>query len=194
MGVKCNGLGPTNSNWRGGRSLASNGYILLRVGVGHLLADVRGYAYEHRVVAEAKLGRRLRKGEHVHHVDGDKTGRSIGQRRANFGCPVSVEDRKYGVPRIDDLRNVPAAVRFLSIEPLLEDIGDIDLTGIGWVIVGCESGHGARHMSEDWVRSIRDQCLAQGVPFFYKQRLDERGHKVSLPMLDGRHWAEMPHA
>lgn len=67
------GFRSANPNWRGGRSLASNGYVLLRVGVGHHLADVRGYAYEHRVVAEKKLGRRLRRGEHVHHVDGDKT-------------------------------------------------------------------------------------------------------------------------
>lgn len=65
--------GPRNPNWRGGRSIASNGYVLLRVGFGHHLADVRGYAYEHRVVAEAKLGRRLRRGEQVHHINGDKT-------------------------------------------------------------------------------------------------------------------------
>lgn len=61
-----------NPNWKGGRSIASNGYILLRVGVSHPLADVRGYAYEHRVVAEKKLGRRLEKGEEVHHRDGNK--------------------------------------------------------------------------------------------------------------------------
>lgn len=61
-----------NPNWRGGRSLASSGYVLVRVGLGHHLADVRGYAYEHRLVAEAKLGRRLRPGEQVHHVDGNK--------------------------------------------------------------------------------------------------------------------------
>jgi hypothetical protein len=65
--------GPRNPNWRGGRSLASNGYVLVRVGVGHHLADVRGYAYEHRLVAEQKIGRRLRPGEQVHHVNRDKT-------------------------------------------------------------------------------------------------------------------------
>jgi len=64
--------GAKNPNWRGGRSTASNGYVLVRVGVGHHLADVRGYAYEHRLVAEAKLGRRLLPGELVHHVDGNK--------------------------------------------------------------------------------------------------------------------------
>lgn len=64
--------GERNPNWRGGRSVASNGYVIVRVGVGHRLADVRGYAYEHRVVAEQKIGRPLVKGEHVHHVDGNK--------------------------------------------------------------------------------------------------------------------------
>lgn len=104
---------------------------------------------------------------------------------------VSVEDRKYGLPRIEELRQTPAAVRFLSCEPLLEDLGEIDLTGIDWVIAGAESGRGARPMHEDWVRSLRDQCAAAGVRFFYKQRL-ERGRKVSLPMLDGAQHAEWP--
>lgn len=109
----------------------------------------------------------------------------------NVHLGVSVEDRKYGLPRIDILRTVPAAVRFLSIEPLLEDLGTIDLTGIGWVIVGSESGHGARPMSEEWVRSIRDQCGAAGVPFFYKQRTEGR-RVVSLPALDGVQHAAFP--
>ncbi len=113
-------------------------------------------------------------------------------RNVNVG--VSVEDRKYGVPRIDVLRRIPAAVRFLSIEPLLEDVGKLDLAGIHQVIVGAESGRGARPFQEDWARSLRDQCQEQGVAFFYKQRLDERGRKVSLPMLDGRSWAEQPGA
>jgi protein gp37 len=82
---------------------------------------------------------------------------------------VSVEDRRHGLPRIDELRRTPAAVRFLSIEPLLEDLGCIDLTGISWVIVGGESGHGARPMRADWVYSIRSQCDLAGVPFFFKQ-------------------------
>ena len=66
-------FGPKNSQWRGGRSIASNGYVLVRVGKRHHLADVRGYAYEHRLVAEQKLGHRLRRGEQVHHADGNKT-------------------------------------------------------------------------------------------------------------------------
>lgn len=71
--------------------------------------------------------------------------------------------------RIDTLRTIPAAVRFLSIEPLLENLGTLDLTGIHWVIVGGESGHGARPMHPDWARSLRDQCQAAGVAFFFKQ-------------------------
>jgi protein gp37 len=82
---------------------------------------------------------------------------------------VSVEDRKYGLPRIADLQASPAAVRFLSVEPLLEDLGDLPLRGIAWVIVGGESGPGARPMQEEWVLSIRKQCRAARVPFFFKQ-------------------------
>ncbi len=91
----------------------------------------------------------------------------VGHRHVWLG--VSVEDRKYGVPRIEVLRSVSAAIRFLSIEPLLEDVGDLDLTGIQWVIVGGESGPGARPMEKKWVLSIRDQCREQKVPFFFKQ-------------------------
>jgi protein gp37 len=82
---------------------------------------------------------------------------------------VSVEDRRYGLPRIADLQEAPAAVRFLSVEPLLEDVGKLPLEGISWVIVGGESGPGARPMKEDWVLSIREQCKAAGVAFFFKQ-------------------------
>lgn len=82
---------------------------------------------------------------------------------------VSVENRKVGFPRIEDLRAATAAIRFLSIEPLLEDLGEIDLSRIDWVIVGGESGHGARPMKEAWVLSILDQCRVARVPFFFKQ-------------------------
>lgn len=82
---------------------------------------------------------------------------------------VSVENRKHGFPRITDLQSVPAAVKFLSIEPLLEDLGTVPLAGISWVIVGGESGPGARPMDEDWVLSIRQQCVDAGIPFFFKQ-------------------------
>jgi protein gp37 len=82
---------------------------------------------------------------------------------------VSVEDVKYGVPRIDVLRNTSAMWRMLSIEPLLEDIGKIDLDGIDWVIVGGESGPGWRPMKDEWVYPILDQCRKAGVAFFFKQ-------------------------
>jgi protein gp37 len=75
----------------------------------------------------------------------------------------------HGLPRIDQLRAVPARVRFRSIEPLLEDLGDINLEGIHWVIVGGESGAGARPIEKAWVLSIRDQCERAQVPFFFKQ-------------------------
>ncbi len=86
----------------------------------------------------------------------------------NVWIGTSVEDRK-AKPRIDALRTIPAAVRFLSVEPLLEGLGELDLTGIHWVIVGGESGHGARSMDPSWARSIRDQCQSAKVAFFMKQ-------------------------
>ena len=82
---------------------------------------------------------------------------------------VSVENRKYGLPRIDLLRQAPAGMRFLSIEPLLEDLGEINLEGIHWGIVGGESGPGARPMHREWVESIRKQCERDNVAFFFKQ-------------------------
>lgn len=100
----------------------------------------------------------------------------------NVWLGVTVENRKHGLPRIDHLRDVPAQVRFLSIEPLLEDLGPLDLTGIHWVIVGGESGPLARPMQPEWVASIRAQCEAQGVPFFFKQwggRRDKGGCLIS---------------
>jgi protein gp37 len=86
----------------------------------------------------------------------------------NVWLGVSVEDRAR-TWRIDALRDIPAAVRFLSVEPLLEDLGELDLRGIDWVIVGGESGPGWRPMDHDWALSIRDQCQAAGVAFFFKQ-------------------------
>jgi protein gp37 len=82
---------------------------------------------------------------------------------------VSVENRKHGLPRLVDLQKAPASVRFLSVEPLLEGLGRINLKGIHWVIVGGESGHGARPLKKEWVTEIRDQCNDAGVPFFFKQ-------------------------
>ncbi|HEX8204169.1 MAG TPA: phage Gp37/Gp68 family protein [Isosphaeraceae bacterium] len=82
---------------------------------------------------------------------------------------VSVEDRRHGLSRIDHVRSAPARVRFLSIEPLLEDLGPLDLRGIAWVILGGESGVGARPLNPSWVRLVRDQCRSARVPFFFKQ-------------------------
>jgi len=104
---------------------------------------------------------------------------------------VSVEDKKHGLPRIDKLRIAEIAVRFLSIEPLLEDLGVLDLTGISWVIVGGESGRGARPLKREWVISIRDQCHAAGVPFFFKQWGGVR-KKLAGRELDGRTYDEFP--
>jgi protein gp37 len=104
---------------------------------------------------------------------------------------VSVEDKKYGLPRLAALRETPAAMRFLSVEPLLEDLGRINLSGIDWVIVGGESGAGARPMKKEWVESIRVQCEDAGVSFFFKQwggvRKSEAGR-----MLNDRTYDDMP--
>jgi protein gp37 len=109
----------------------------------------------------------------------------------NIWWGVSVENRKHGLPRIGHLREAPAHVRFLSIEPLLEDLGLFSLKDISWVIVGGESGSGARPMEKEWVLSIRDLCKKSQVPFFFKQwggvRKSETGRT-----LNGRIYSEFP--
>jgi protein gp37 len=104
---------------------------------------------------------------------------------------VSVENKKYGIPRIQHIRSAPAAVRFLSIEPLLEDIGKVNLNRISWVIVGGESGPKARPIRPEWVLSIRDQCKVAGVPFFFKQ-WGGRQKKKAGRLLDGDTYDEFP--
>jgi protein gp37 len=123
---------------------------------------------------------------------------------AKRACPtnvwlgVSVEDRKYGVPRIAHLRRVKAVVRFLSVEPLLEDVGKLNLRGIHWVIVGGESGAKARPMAASWAERVRTQAVAQGVAFFFKQwgawGADgvRRDKKRNGRELSGRRWDEFP--
>ncbi len=106
---------------------------------------------------------------------------------------VSVENRRHGLPRIDHLRATPAKMRFLSVEPLLEDLGTIDLEGISWVIVGGESGNGARPMAPTWVRTIRDQCETASVPFFFKQWGGVRKKRAGRE-LDGKYHDEMPYS
>lgn len=104
---------------------------------------------------------------------------------------VSVENQKHGLPRIDLLRKAKPAVAFLSVEPLLEDLGQFDLSGIRWVIVGGESGAGARPIDGEWVRSIREQCTAAGVPFFFKQWGGTRKSTTGRT-LDGQTYDEFP--
>jgi protein gp37 len=104
---------------------------------------------------------------------------------------VSVEDRRYGVPRIDDLRQAPARTRFLSIEPLLEDLGQLDLSDIDWVIAGGESGRGARPMRKEWVEGIREACRVADTLFFFKQWGGIQKSKYGRT-LNGRTYDEMP--
>ena len=108
----------------------------------------------------------------------------------NVWMGVSVENRDYTY-RVEHLRKVPAAVRFLSVEPLLGPIPRLPLQGIDWVIVGGESGPRCRKVEPQWVRHIRDRCIAYGVPFFFKQWGGTR-KKLSGRDLDGRTWDEMP--
>jgi protein gp37 len=104
---------------------------------------------------------------------------------------ISVENKKHGVPRIKHLREARPAMNFLSIEPLLEDVGRLNLKGIKWVIVGGESGARARPMKKEWVLSIRDQCRKANVPFFFKQWGGFR-KKLNGRELDGRTYDEFP--
>ncbi len=108
----------------------------------------------------------------------------------NIWMGVSIEDQRYKW-RIDCLREVPAAVRFLSIEPLIGSIGELNLSGIDWVIVGGESGPGARPLNPEWVRDIQLQCAELKVPFFFKQ-WGGVNKKATGRMLDGRTWDEFP--
>lgn len=108
----------------------------------------------------------------------------------NLWLGVSVEDADHAY-RITDLQTVPAALRFLSCEPLLGPLTDMDLNGIGWVITGGESGPNARPIEATWVRDIRDQCVQAGVPFFHKQ-WGGRTPKARGRVLDGSTWSEMP--
>jgi len=104
---------------------------------------------------------------------------------------VSVEDRGYGLPRIEHLRAAPAAVKFLSIEPLLQDLGDFDISGMDWAIVGGESGHGARSMEPEWVERILKLCRSQKVDFFFKQWGGVHKSKTGRS-LHGKTYDEMP--
>ncbi|TXI84809.1 MAG: phage Gp37/Gp68 family protein [Crocinitomicaceae bacterium] len=116
----------------------------------------------------------------------------------NIWLGVSVEDKKNGLPRIDKLRNIKATIKFLSVEPLLEDLGKVDLSGIDWVIVGGESGSKARPMEKEWALNIKKQCEEQNVAFFFKQwgtwGMDgvKRSKKTNGRLLDGKEWNAYP--
>ncbi|AKM11817.1 ABC transporter ATP-binding protein [Croceicoccus naphthovorans] len=109
---------------------------------------------------------------------------------ANVWLGTSVEDHRV-VQRMDDLRNVPASVRFISFEPLVGDVGRVDLAGIHWAIVGGESGPRSRPMDKEWVESILDQCLDSGTAFFFKQWGGVNKKKAGR-LLRGRTYDEMP--
>jgi protein gp37 len=119
------------------------------------------------------------------------TSLSFAANQKHIWWGVSVENRKYGLPRIQNLQGADAGIRFLSVEPLLEDLGNLDLGRIDWVIVGGESGPGARPMKKEWVVSVRDQCRQSRVPFFFKQwggvRKSATGRK-----LNGKTYDEFP--
>jgi protein gp37 len=116
----------------------------------------------------------------------------------NVWLGVSVENQRHGVPRIDHLRTIAAKIRFLSVEPLLEDVGPLDLTDIHWVIVGGESGPKARPMAPEWADAVRKQCQSQNVAFFFKQwggwgaDGKRRAKSKNGRLLNGRTWDEMP--
>ncbi len=140
-----------------------------------------------------------------------RSGLSAGSRVSQWPLPnvvlmVTVEDQAAADKRIPDLLATPAAVRGVSLEPLLGPVdispwlhrgvdaarpGDADYDALNWVIVGADSTRGAPEMPEDWVRDLRDQCVAAGVPYFYKQRI-VGGKRIELPELDGRQWKEFP--
>jgi len=116
----------------------------------------------------------------------------------NVWLGVSVENREHGVPRIDQLRRIDAPIRFLSVEPLLEDVGELDLDGIHWVIVGGESGPKARPMNPKWVEAIHKSCEQQGATFFFKQwggwgaDGKKRPKKENGRLFAGKTWDAMP--
>lgn len=116
----------------------------------------------------------------------------------NAWLGVTVEDKKYGLPRLDQLRQIPSFVRFVSAEPLLENLGGMNLTGIHWVIVGGESGPKARQMRREWVLNVKRQCEQQEVAFFFKQwggwgaDGKKRSKKHNGRLLEGRTWDAVP--
>lgn len=140
--------------------------------------DVMNKAHWHRFQILTKRSERL--------VELD----SILEWAPNIWMGVSVENGEY-LHRIDDLRSTRAKIKFISFEPLLGPVGNLNLHGIDWAIVGGESGAGARCMDPSWAIDVRDQCNAKGVPFFFKQWGGVNRKKAGR-VLEGRTWEEMP--
>ena len=148
------------------------------IGYIHSCFDVMRRAHWHRFQVLTKRAERLQ--ELSHHIEWPD----------NVWMGVSVENAEHAF-RIDCLRATSAAIKFLSLEPLLGPLPELQLNGMDWVIVGGESGPGARHMDKDWVRDIRDQCQRREVPFFFKQ-WGGTNKKKSGRLLDGRIYGGMP--
>jgi protein gp37 len=148
-----------------------------------LVAEVMAAADWHIYQVLTKRSERLR--------DLLKTKLAFAAKLPHIWWGVSVENQRHGVPRISHLREAAPAIAFLSIEPLLQDLGEFDLSGIHWVIVGGESGAGARPMEKSWVLSIQRQCRNANIPFFFKQWGGVRKSKCGRE-LDGRHYDELP--
>lgn len=148
--------------------------------------DVMRRTPQHTYQLLTKRAQRLSQYSHRHDVP------------KNVWIGVSVENKRHGVPRIAHLQAANAQTKFLSVEPLLEDVGPLSLAGIDWVIVGGESGHKARPMDIEWARSVQRQCAEQGALFFFKQWGNwgpdglRRTKKANGRELDGRVWDEMP--
>lgn len=140
--------------------------------------DVMKQAYWHQFQILTKRSARLR--ELTRELDWPK----------NVWIGVSVENEAV-ISRIDDLRWVSASIRFLSLEPLLGSLVHLDLSNIDWVIVGGESGPGARQMKKEWVMQIKEQCIEQNIPFYFKQWGGTNKKKTGR-LLEGRIWEEMP--
>jgi protein gp37 len=123
---------------------------------------------------------------------------SVREIPRNIWLGVTVENKKEGLPRIDFLRKLKASVLFLSVEPLLEDLGQINLENINWVIVGGESGNKARPMDESWVINIKHQCESNSIAFFFKQwgtwgaDKVKRNKKENGKQLNGKIWQQYP--
>ena len=109
---------------------------------------------------------------------------------SNIWMGVTVEANEY-VDRVDYLRNCPANIKFLSIEPLIDSVDKLDYTGIDWVIVGGESGYGARVLEKEWVLDVKDRCLELNIPFFFKQWGGVNKKKAGR-LLDGKIYDDMP--